>query len=99
VRLGTRPGSGRWVRWTTSYAYLSLCRLQGAGQVTNCRLLDEMARLGKDQTLSCAASAVRRRSPTTREEAYRLYREPAESFMAAACTSNPRFFRRCAVAY
>jgi len=90
------PGGGSvetW-RWCAEmdhvYAYLSYFGYK-AGQVTMQGFWDEMARLGKDRNPYRAGFLQFVGVAETREEAYRLYREPAEYFYGRCLHVDPRF--------
>jgi alkanesulfonate monooxygenase SsuD/methylene tetrahydromethanopterin reductase-like flavin-dependent oxidoreductase (luciferase family) len=90
------PGGGSietW-RWCAEmdhvYAYLSYFGYQ-AGQVTMDGFWQEMDRLGKDRNPYRAGFLQFVGVAETREEAYRLYREPAEYFYGRCLHVDPRF--------
>ncbi len=90
------PGGGSietW-RWCAEmdhvYAYLSYFGYQ-AGQVTMDGFWAEMDRLGKDRNPYRAGFLQFVGVAETREEAYRLYREPAEYFYGRCLHVDPRF--------
>ena len=90
------PGGGSietW-RWCAEmdhvYAYLSYFGYQ-AGQATMSGFWDEMDRLGKDRNPYRAGFLQFVGVAETREEAYRLYREPAEYFYGRCLHVDPRF--------
>ena len=90
------PGGGSvetW-RWCAEmdhvYAYLSYFGYK-AGQATMHGFWDEMDRLGKDRNPYRAGFLQFVGVAETREEAYRLYREPAEYFYGRCLHVDPRF--------
>jgi alkanesulfonate monooxygenase SsuD/methylene tetrahydromethanopterin reductase-like flavin-dependent oxidoreductase (luciferase family) len=90
------PGGGSvetW-RWCAEmdhvYAYLSYFGYQ-AGQVTMDGFWGEMDRLGKDRNPYRAGFLQFVGVAESREEAYRLYREPAEYFYGRCLHVDPRF--------
>jgi alkanesulfonate monooxygenase SsuD/methylene tetrahydromethanopterin reductase-like flavin-dependent oxidoreductase (luciferase family) len=90
------PGGGSvetW-RWCAEmdhvYAYLSYFGYQ-AGQATMNGFWEEMDRLGKDRNPYRAGFLQFVGVAETREEAYRLYREPAEYFYGRCLHVDPRF--------
>jgi alkanesulfonate monooxygenase SsuD/methylene tetrahydromethanopterin reductase-like flavin-dependent oxidoreductase (luciferase family) len=90
------PGGGSietW-RWCAEmdhvYAYLSYFGYQ-AGQVTMDGFWAEMDRLGKDRNPYRAGFLQFVGVAESREEAYRLYREPAEYFYGRCLHVDPRF--------
>jgi len=90
------PGGGSvetW-RWCAEmdhvYAYLSYFGYQ-AGQATMDGFWSEMDRLGKDRNPYRAGFLQFVGVAETREEAYRLYREPAEYFYGRCLHVDPRF--------
>ena len=90
------PGGGSietW-RWCAEmdhvYAYLSYFGYQ-AGQVTMDGFWAEMDRLGKDRNPYRAGFLQFVGVAESREEAYRLYREPAEYFYGRGLHVDPRF--------
>jgi alkanesulfonate monooxygenase SsuD/methylene tetrahydromethanopterin reductase-like flavin-dependent oxidoreductase (luciferase family) len=90
------PGGGSvetW-RWCAKmdyvYCYLSYYGYQ-AGQATMQGFWDEMARLGKDRNPYRAGFLQFVGVAETREEAFRLYREPAEYFYGRCLHVDPRF--------
>jgi len=90
------PGGGSietW-RWCAEmdhvYAYLSYFGYQ-AGQATMDGFWAEMARLGKDRNPYRAGFLQFVGVAESREEAYRLYREPAEYFYGRCLHVDPRF--------
>ncbi len=90
------PGGGSvetW-RWCAEmdyvYCYLSYYGYQ-AGQATMQGFWDEMARLGKDRNPYRAGFLQFVGVAETREEAFRLYREPAEYFYGRCLHVDPRF--------
>jgi alkanesulfonate monooxygenase SsuD/methylene tetrahydromethanopterin reductase-like flavin-dependent oxidoreductase (luciferase family) len=90
------PGGGSietW-RWCAEmdhvYAYLSYFGYQ-AGQVTMDGFWQEMDRLGKDRNPYRAGFLQFVGVAESREEAYRLYREPAEYFYGRCLHVDPRF--------
>jgi alkanesulfonate monooxygenase SsuD/methylene tetrahydromethanopterin reductase-like flavin-dependent oxidoreductase (luciferase family) len=90
------PGGGSvetW-RWCAEmdhvYAYLSYFGYQ-AGQATMSGFWEEMDRLGKDRNPYRAGFLQFVGVAETREEAYRLYREPAEYFYGRCLHVDPRF--------
>jgi len=90
------PGGGSvetW-RWCAEmdhvYAYLSYFGYQ-AGQATMDGFWQEMDRLGKDRNPYRAGFLQFVGVAETREEAYRLYREPAEYFYGRCLHVDPRF--------
>jgi alkanesulfonate monooxygenase SsuD/methylene tetrahydromethanopterin reductase-like flavin-dependent oxidoreductase (luciferase family) len=90
------PGGGsvetwRWCAETDHvYAYLSYFGYK-AGQATMQGFWDEMARLGKDRNPYRSGFLQFVGVAETREEAYRLYREPAEYFYGRCLHVDPRF--------
>ncbi len=70
------------------YCYLSYYGYK-AGQSTMDGFWAEMDRLGKDRNPYHAGFLQFVGVAETREEAYKLYQEPAEYFTAAACTWTP----------
>ncbi len=90
------PGGGSVETWQWCaemdhvYAYLSYFGYK-AGQVTMQGFWDEMARLGKDRNPYRAGFLQFVGVAETREEAYRLYREPAEYFYGRCLHVDPRF--------
>jgi alkanesulfonate monooxygenase SsuD/methylene tetrahydromethanopterin reductase-like flavin-dependent oxidoreductase (luciferase family) len=90
------PGGGSvetW-RWCAEmdhvYAYLSYFGYQ-AGQATMDGFWQEMDRLGKDRNPYRAGFLQFVGVAETRDEAYRLYREPAEYFDGRCLHVDPRF--------
>jgi alkanesulfonate monooxygenase SsuD/methylene tetrahydromethanopterin reductase-like flavin-dependent oxidoreductase (luciferase family) len=90
------PGGGSvetW-RWCAEmdhvYAYLSYFGYQ-AGQATMDGFWSEMDRLGKDRNPYRAGFLQFVGVAESREEAYRLYREPAEYFYGRCLHVDPRF--------
>ena len=90
------PGGGSietW-RWCAEmdhvYAYLSYFGYQ-AGQATMSGFWEEMDRLGKDRNPYRAGFLQFVGVAESREEAYRLYREPAEYFYGRCLHVDPRF--------
>jgi alkanesulfonate monooxygenase SsuD/methylene tetrahydromethanopterin reductase-like flavin-dependent oxidoreductase (luciferase family) len=90
------PGGGSvetW-RWCAEmdhvYAYLSYFGYQ-AGQATMDGFWTEMDRLGKDRNPYRAGFLQFVGVAESREEAYRLYREPAEYFYGRCLHVDPRF--------
>jgi alkanesulfonate monooxygenase SsuD/methylene tetrahydromethanopterin reductase-like flavin-dependent oxidoreductase (luciferase family) len=90
------PGGGSvetW-RWCAEmdhvYAYLSYFGYQ-AGQATMDGFWKEMDRLGKDRNPYRAGFLQFVGVAESREEAYRLYREPAEYFYGRCLHVDPRF--------
>jgi alkanesulfonate monooxygenase SsuD/methylene tetrahydromethanopterin reductase-like flavin-dependent oxidoreductase (luciferase family) len=90
------PGGGSvetW-RWCAEmdhvYAYLSYFGYQ-AGQATMDGFWGEMDRLGKDRNPYRAGFLQFVGVAESREEAYRLYREPAEYFYGRCLHVDPRF--------
>ena len=90
------PGGGSvetW-RWCAEmdhvYAYLSYFGYQ-AGQATMDGFWAEMDRLGKDRNPCRAGFLQFVGVAESREEAYRLYREPAEYFYGRCLHVDPRF--------
>ncbi|TMJ45883.1 MAG: LLM class flavin-dependent oxidoreductase [Alphaproteobacteria bacterium] len=90
------PGGGSvetW-RWCAEmdhvYAYLSYFGYQ-AGQATMDGFWGEMDRLGKDRNPYRAGFLQFVGVADSREEAYRLYREPAEYFYGRCLHVDPRF--------
>ena len=90
------PGGGSvetW-RWCAEmdhvYAYLSYFGYQ-AGQATMDGFWQEMDRLGKDRNPYRAGFLQFVGVAESREEAYRLYREPAEYFYGRCLHVDPRF--------
>ena len=90
------PGGGSVETWQWCaqmdyvYCYLSYYGYQ-AGQATMSGFWDEMARLGKDRNPYRAGFLQFVGVAETREEAYRLYREPAEYFYGRCLHVDPRF--------
>jgi alkanesulfonate monooxygenase SsuD/methylene tetrahydromethanopterin reductase-like flavin-dependent oxidoreductase (luciferase family) len=90
------PGGGSVETWQWCaamdhvYCYLSYYGYQ-AGQATMQGFWDEMARLGKDRNPYRAGFLQFVGVAETREEAYRLYREPAEYFYGRCLHVDPRF--------
>jgi len=90
------PGGGsietwRWCAETDHvYAYLSYFGYL-AGQATMNGFWDEMDRLGKDRNPYRAGFLQFVGVADTREEAYKLYREPAEYFYGRCLHVDPRF--------
>jgi alkanesulfonate monooxygenase SsuD/methylene tetrahydromethanopterin reductase-like flavin-dependent oxidoreductase (luciferase family) len=90
------PGGGsvetwRWCAETDHvYAYLSYFGYL-AGQATMNGFWEEMDRLGKDRNPYRAGFLQFVGVADTREEAYRLYREPAEYFYGRCLHVDPRF--------
>jgi alkanesulfonate monooxygenase SsuD/methylene tetrahydromethanopterin reductase-like flavin-dependent oxidoreductase (luciferase family) len=90
------PGGGSVETWQWCaemdhvYAYLSYFGYK-AGQATMQGFWDEMARLGKDRNPYRAGFLQFVGVAETREEAYRLYREPAEYFYGRCLHVDPRF--------
>jgi alkanesulfonate monooxygenase SsuD/methylene tetrahydromethanopterin reductase-like flavin-dependent oxidoreductase (luciferase family) len=90
------PGGGSVETWQWCaemdhvYAYLSYFGYK-AGQVTMQGFWEEMARLGKDRNPYRAGFLQFVGVAETREEAYRLYREPAEYFYGRCLHVDPRF--------
>jgi alkanesulfonate monooxygenase SsuD/methylene tetrahydromethanopterin reductase-like flavin-dependent oxidoreductase (luciferase family) len=88
------PGGGSVETWQWCaemdhvYAYLSYFGYK-AGQATMQGFWDEMARLGKDRNPYRAGFLQFVGVAETREEAYRLYREPAEYFYGRHQRSDP----------
>ena len=90
------PGGGSvetW-RWCAErdyvYAYLSYFGYK-AGQATMTGFWNEMDRLGKDRNPYRAGFLQLVGVAESREEAYRLYREPAEYFYGRCLHIDPRF--------
>jgi alkanesulfonate monooxygenase SsuD/methylene tetrahydromethanopterin reductase-like flavin-dependent oxidoreductase (luciferase family) len=90
------PGGGSIETWHWCaetdhvYAYLSYFGYQ-AGQVTMDGFWQEMDRLGKDRNPYRAGFLQFVGVAESREEAYRLYREPAEYFYGRCLHVDPRF--------
>ena len=90
------PGGGSVETWQWCaqmdyvYCYLSYYGYK-AGQSTMDGYWDEMARLGKDRNPYRAGFLQFVGVAETREEAYRLYREPAEYFYGRCLHIDPRF--------
>jgi alkanesulfonate monooxygenase SsuD/methylene tetrahydromethanopterin reductase-like flavin-dependent oxidoreductase (luciferase family) len=90
------PGGGSVETWQWCaamdyvYCYLSYYGYQ-AGQATMQGFWDEMARLGKDRNPYRAGFLQFVGVAQSREEAYRLYREPAEYFYGRCLHVDPRF--------
>jgi alkanesulfonate monooxygenase SsuD/methylene tetrahydromethanopterin reductase-like flavin-dependent oxidoreductase (luciferase family) len=90
------PGGGSVETWQWCaamdyvYCYLSYYGYQ-AGRATMSGFWDEMARLGKDRNPYRAGFLQFVGVAETREEAYRLYREPAEYFYGRCLHVDPRF--------
>ncbi|MGH7116175.1 MAG: LLM class flavin-dependent oxidoreductase [Stellaceae bacterium] len=90
------PGGGSVETWQWCaamdyvYCYLSYYGYQ-AGQATMNGFWEEMARLGKDRNPYRAGFLQFVGVAETREEAYRLYREPAEYFYGRCLHVDPRF--------
>jgi alkanesulfonate monooxygenase SsuD/methylene tetrahydromethanopterin reductase-like flavin-dependent oxidoreductase (luciferase family) len=90
------PGGGSVETWQWCaemdhvYAYLSYFGYK-AGQATMQGFWDEMARLGKDRNPYRAGFLQFVGVAESREEAYRLYREPAEYFYGRCLHVDPRF--------
>ena len=90
------PGGGSVETWQWCaemdyvYCYLSYYGYK-AGQATMTGFWDEMARLGKDRNPYRAGFLQFVGVAETREEAYRLYREPAEYFYGRCLHVDPRF--------
>ncbi len=90
------PGGGSVETWQWCaemdyvYCYLSYYGYK-AGQATMSGFWDEMARLGKDRNPYRAGFLQFVGVAETREEAYRLYREPAEYFYGRCLHVDPRF--------
>jgi alkanesulfonate monooxygenase SsuD/methylene tetrahydromethanopterin reductase-like flavin-dependent oxidoreductase (luciferase family) len=90
------PGGGSIETWQWCaqmdyvYCYLSYYGYK-AGQATMSGFWDEMARLGKDRNPYRAGFLQFVGVAETREEAYRLYREPAEYFYGRCLHVDPRF--------
>jgi alkanesulfonate monooxygenase SsuD/methylene tetrahydromethanopterin reductase-like flavin-dependent oxidoreductase (luciferase family) len=90
------PGGGSVETWQWCaamdyvYCYLSYYGYQ-AGQATMQGFWDEMARLGKDRNPYRAGFLQFVGIAETCEEAYRLYREPAEYFYGRCLHVDPRF--------
>ncbi len=90
------PGGGSVETWQWCarmdyvYCYLSYYGYQ-AGQATMTGFWDEMARLGKDRNPYRAGFLQFVGVAATREEAFRLYREPAEYFYGRCLHVDPRF--------
>ncbi len=90
------PGGGSVETWQWCaqmdyvYCYLSYYGYQ-AGQATMQGFWEEMARLGKDRNPYRAGFLQFVGVAETREEAYRLYREPAEYFYGRCLHVDPRF--------
>ena len=90
------PGGGSVETWQWCaemdyvYCYLSYYGYK-AGQSTMSGFWEEMARLGKDRNPYHAGFLQFVGVAETREEAYRLYREPAEYFYGRCLHVDPRF--------
>ena len=90
------PGGGSVETWQWCaemdyvYCYLSYYGYK-AGQATMQGFWDEMDRLGKDRNPYRAGFLQFVGVAETREEAYRLYREPAEYFYGRCLHIDPRF--------
>jgi alkanesulfonate monooxygenase SsuD/methylene tetrahydromethanopterin reductase-like flavin-dependent oxidoreductase (luciferase family) len=90
------PGGGSVETWQWCaemdyvYCYLSYYGYK-AGQSTMDGFWDEMKRLGKDRNPHRAGFLQFVGVAETREEAYRLYREPAEYFYGRCLHIDPRF--------
>ncbi len=90
------PGGGSVETWQWCaemdyvYCYLSYYGYK-AGQSTMEGFWEEMARLGKDRNPYRAGFLQFVGVAETREEAYRLYREPAEYFYGRCLHIDPRF--------
>ena len=90
------PGGGSVETWQWCaemdyvYAYLSYFGYK-AGQATMQGFWDEMARLGKDRNPYRAGFLQFVGVAESREEAMRLYREPAEYFYGRCLHVDPRF--------
>ena len=90
------PGGGSVETWQWCaqmdyvYCYLSYYGYK-AGQATMSGFWDEMARLGKDRNPYRAGFLQFVGVAETREEAYRLYSEPAEYFYGRCLHVDPRF--------
>ena len=90
------PGGGSVETWQWCaemdyvYCYLSYYGYK-AGQATMSGFWNEMARLGKDRNPYRAGFLQFVGVAETREEAYRLYREPAEYFYGRCLHVDPRF--------
>ncbi len=90
------PGGGSVETWQWCaemdyvYCYLSYYGYK-AGQSTMQGFWDEMARLGKDRNPYRAGFLQFVGVAESREEAYRLYREPAEYFYGRCLHIDPRF--------
>ena len=90
------PGGGSVETWQWCaqmdyvYCYLSYYGYK-AGQSTMDGFWEEMARLGKDRNPYQAGFLQFVGVAETREEAYRLYREPAEYFYGRCLHIDPRF--------
>jgi alkanesulfonate monooxygenase SsuD/methylene tetrahydromethanopterin reductase-like flavin-dependent oxidoreductase (luciferase family) len=90
------PGGGSVETWQWCaemdyvYCYLSYYGYK-AGQSTMDGFWDEMKRLGKDRNPYRAGFLQFVGVAETREEAYRLYREPAEYFYGRCLHIDPRF--------
>jgi alkanesulfonate monooxygenase SsuD/methylene tetrahydromethanopterin reductase-like flavin-dependent oxidoreductase (luciferase family) len=90
------PGGGSVETWQWCaemdyvYCYLSYYGYR-AGQSTMDGFWDEMKRLGKDRNPYRAGFLQFVGVAETREEAYRLYREPAEYFYGRCLHIDPRF--------
>jgi alkanesulfonate monooxygenase SsuD/methylene tetrahydromethanopterin reductase-like flavin-dependent oxidoreductase (luciferase family) len=90
------PGGGSIETWQWCaamdhvYAYLSYFGYQ-AGQATMDGFWQEMDRLGKDRNPYRAGFLQFVGVAETRDEAYRLYREPAEYFYGRCLHVDPRF--------
>ena len=90
------PGGGSVETWQWCaemdyvYCYLSYYGYK-AGQSTMQGFWEEMARLGKDRNPYRAGFLQFVGVAETREEAYRLYREPAEYFYGRCLHIDPRF--------
>ena len=90
------PGGGSVETWQWCaemdyvYCYLSYYGYK-AGQSTMAGFWEEMKRLGKDRNPYRAGFLQFVGVAETREEAYRLYREPAEYFYGRCLHIDPRF--------
>jgi alkanesulfonate monooxygenase SsuD/methylene tetrahydromethanopterin reductase-like flavin-dependent oxidoreductase (luciferase family) len=90
------PGGGSVETWQWCaemdyvYCYLSYYGYK-AGQATMSGFWDEMARLGKDRNPYRAGFLQFVGVAETREEAHRLYRDPAEYFYGRCLHVDPRF--------
>ena len=90
------PGGGSVETWQWCaqmdyvYCYLSYYGYK-AGQATMSGFWEEMARLGKDRNPYRAGFLQFVGVAETREEAYRLYSEPAEYFYGRCLHVDPRF--------